>query len=117
MIMNTRLLWAIGLSAICSVTIAQDAAVESLLAKMRKAYSSAKTAKIVVKTTGPRFGTDPVVTELTYMKERKIYAKLTGSFPGRTREFVSDGQKTSIDDLSGNVLLSEFDLQDLGVKN
>lgn len=89
-----------------------DPEIEKLLAKMREAYSKAKTARIVVKTSGPRFGKDTIVSDVTYMKERKIYAKISGnsSFPGRSRLFISDGAKVQVDDLSGNSQLSDFNL-------
>ncbi|MBC8064474.1 MAG: hypothetical protein H7Y17_06570 [Chlorobia bacterium] len=89
-----------------------DQEIEKLLARMREAYSGAKTARVTVKTTGLRFGKDTIVSDMTYMKERKIYTKISGnsSFPGRSRLFISDGVKVQVDDLSGNTQLSDFNL-------
>lgn len=110
--MNLRFLAL--LVAVCASYPAKaaDAEVEKLLSRMREAYSSAKTARIIVKTTGQRFGKDAVTTEITYMKERKIFSKISGtsSFNNRVRTFISDGQKVSMDDLSGNQQTSKFDL-------
>jgi outer membrane lipoprotein-sorting protein len=110
--MKMHALMANVLVLLATTAFGADKDVEQLLAKMRETYSGTRTARMVVKTTGSRFGKDPITTELTYMKERKIYAKLSGqsSLPGRSRVFISDGKKVSIDDLSGNVQQSEFDL-------
>lgn len=109
--MNVRLILAAVFFAAVGMVHAADPEVEKLLAKMRQVYSSTKTAKVVVKMTGIRFGKDAVVTDLTYMKELKIHAKLTGpAFGNRSRTFISDGKRTSMDDFSGNVQLAQFDL-------
>lgn len=92
-------------------TFAADKEVEALLAKMREAYSSAKTAKLTVKTTGLRFGKETITTEIVYMKDRKIFAKSSGGpLDGKPRTFVSDGTNISFTDLSGNVQKMKFDL-------
>ncbi|HJP83998.1 MAG TPA: hypothetical protein VJ835_10890 [Fimbriimonadaceae bacterium] len=105
--MKTRLIWiGVGL-AVAALSQTADPEVEKLLAKMRQVYSSAKTAHIVVKTTAPRFGNQAVTTDVTYMKDRKIYAKVTGP---TKRIFISDGKRISFDDLSGNTMQSNFDL-------
>lgn len=100
------------LVAAASVSFAENEEVEKLLSRMREVYSSTKTARITVKTSGPRFGRESVTTEVTYMKDRKIYAKLLGSSvsPGRARTFISDGTKVSLEDLSNNIQVSKFDL-------
>ena len=107
-----RALMANVLVLLATMAFGADEDVEKLLAKMREAYSGTKTARVVVRTTGSRFGKDPITTVLTYMKERKIYAKISGqsSFPGKSRVFISDGKKVSIDDLSGNVQQADFNL-------
>jgi outer membrane lipoprotein-sorting protein len=111
MTMMIRALMATLLLAAASVSFAKDDEVEKLLSRMREVYSSTKTARITVKTSGPRFGRETVTTEVTYMRERKIYAKLSGSAAaqGRARIFISDGQKVSVEDLSHNVQVSRFD--------
>lgn len=110
--MKIRVLMAALMVAATSFAFAEDEEVEKLLARMREVYSSTRTAKITVKTSGPRFGKETVTTDITYMKERKIYAKLTGTHvaPGGARFFISDGQKVSVEDLSKNVQAGRFDL-------
>lgn len=112
MIMNKRPLVALMVGLLAATSFGADQEVEKLLARMREIYSGTKTAKMVIKTTGPRFGKNVIVTELTYMKERKIFARLTGfeSFKGRTRTFISDGKRVSVDDFTGSVRNSDFDL-------
>lgn len=112
MIMNKRPLVALIAGLLAATSFGADQEVEKLLARMREVYSGTKTAKMVIKTTGPRFGKSVITTELTYMKERKIFAKLSGfeSLKGRTRTFVSDGQRVSVDDFTGSVRQLDFDL-------
>lgn len=111
--MMTKASLTIGLSLLLAVpSLGADKEVEALLAKMRQAYSSAKTAKLTVKTTALRFGKETITTELVFMKDRKIFAKSTGGGPfnGKPRTFVSDGKAVSFSDLSGNVQRMPFDL-------
>lgn len=112
MIMNKRPLVALMVGLLAATSFGADQEVEKLLARMREVYSGTKTARMVIKTTGPRFGKSVIVTELTYMKERKIFAKLSGfeSLKGRTRTFISDGQRVSVDDFNGNFRYRDFDL-------
>lgn len=112
MIMNKRPLVALIVGLLAATSFGADREVEKLLARMREVYSGTQTARMVIKTTGPRFGKSVITTELTYMKERKIFAKLSGfeSFKGRTRTFVSDGQRVSVDDFTGSVRQRDFDL-------
>lgn len=108
--MIKRPLVAIFLGLLAGSSHAVDQEVERLLSRMRNVYSSTMTARLVIKTTGPRFGKNTITTDLTYMKERRIYAKLSGfeSLKGRTRIFVCDGQKISVDDFAGNPQLLDF---------
>lgn len=95
---------------IAATAMAADKEVETLLARMRQVYSNTNTARIVIKTTGTRFGKTTITTDLTYMKDRKIHAKLSGfdTLKGRTRTFICDGKRTTVDDLAGNIQVSEF---------
>lgn len=112
MIMYKRPLVALMVGLLAATSFGADREVEKLLARMREVYSGTKTARMVIKTTGPRFGKSVIVTELTYMKERKIFARLSGfeSLKGRTRTFISDGQRVSVDDFNGNFRYRDFDL-------
>lgn len=112
MIMNKRPLVALMVGLLAATSFGADQEVEKLLARMREIYSGTKTARMVIKTTGRRFGKSVITTELTYMKERKIFAKLSGfeSLKGRTRTFISDGIKISVDDFSGNFQYTDFNL-------
>jgi outer membrane lipoprotein-sorting protein len=110
--MMTKASLTIGLSFLLAAPLlAADKEVEALLAKMREAYSGAKTAKITIKTTGARFGEDTITTEVVYMKDRKIFAKTTGAgpFSGKPRTFISDGNMVSFTDFSGNTQRTRFD--------
>lgn len=111
MTMYMRPIVALLAGLIAATSMGADKEVESLLAKMRQVYSSTNTARIVIKTTGPRFGKNTINTDLTYSKDRKIYAKVSGfeSLKGRTRTFICDGKKISVDDLVGNIQVGEFD--------
>lgn len=111
--MMTRATLTFGLSMLLvAPVIAADKEVEAVLAKMRDAYSGTKTVRMTIKTSGTRFGKETITTDLVYMRERKIYAKMTGAgpFTGKPRLFVSDGKNVSFNDLSGNVQKSQFDL-------
>ena len=98
------------LGLVVASSYAADQEVEKLLSRMRDVYSSSSTARLVIQTTGPRFGKNTIVTDLTYMKERRIYAKLSGfeSLKGRTRVFICDGQKVQVDDFAGNLQFLDF---------
>lgn len=108
--MMKRPLVAMFLGLLAATSYAVDQEVEKLLARMREVYSSTNTARLVIKTTGPRFGKSTITTDLTYMKERRIHAKLSGfeSLKGRTRIFTCDGKKVSVDDFAGNPQLLDF---------
>lgn len=90
---------------------AADQEVESLLAKMRQVYSSAKTAHVVVKTTARRFGDQAVTTDLTYKREMKIAAKVYNlpTLKGKVWNYVCNGKDVSLDDLAGHVQRTTFD--------
>jgi len=109
----TKASLTIGLTLILAAPLlAADKEVEALLAKMREAYSSTKSAKMTVKTSGLRFGKETLTTEIAYMRDRKIYAQTTGAgpFTGKPRTFVSDGANISYSDFSGNIQKMKFDL-------
>ena len=117
MTMINRAIGAGILHALAPFSNAADPDVEKLLARMRQVYSTTNTAKITVRTTGLRFGKSQITSEIIYMKERKIRAKISssGSAVGRTRLFISDGEKYSADDLSGNVQHGKFDLDSIPI--
>ncbi len=108
--MMKRLLVAILLGLLAATPFAADQEVEKLLGRMREVYSSTNSARLVIKTTGPRFGKSTITTDLTFMKEQRIHAKLSGfeSLKGRTRIFTCDGKKVSVDDFAGNPQLLDF---------
>lgn len=108
-----RHLLSLSLIALVStITHAADKDVEVLLEKMRKVYGGTNSAHIVVKTTSLRFGEQVITSDLTYVKPRKISAKVFNlpSLKGKTWSFISDGKDVAIDDLSGNAQRSKFDL-------
>jgi outer membrane lipoprotein-sorting protein len=110
--MNLRFLVANVLIWTYAAAYGADNEVEKLLSKMREAYSGTKTAKMTIKVSGPRLGKGTSTIELTYMKERKFFAKMSGGTAsgGRPRQVISDGAHISFDDLSGHTQLSDFDL-------
>ncbi len=112
MIKTQRPTWTILLACLTCACFAANKEVEDLLTQMRRAYSSVKSARLIVKTTSPRFGDQVLTTELSYARERKIHAKLSGlqTLNGRSIVFVSDGKKISVEDLAGNIKNADFDL-------
>jgi outer membrane lipoprotein-sorting protein len=109
--MSFRSVLAVYLSLISACAICADREVERLLAKMREAYRTTKTAHVVVKTTARRFGSQAVTTDLTFKREQKIAAKVYNlpSLKGKVWNYVCDGKQVSLDDLGGNVQRTKFD--------
>jgi outer membrane lipoprotein-sorting protein len=77
--MSPRVLISCCLLAVAPLSFGADKEVEALLAKMRTAYKSVKTAHIVTRSKSPVPEGDLIVTsDITYQAPNKIRAKLNG---------------------------------------
>jgi len=78
-----------------------DAKTEALLASMRKAYSTSKTAELTVKTVLLRQKKEhTVISDVTFSRPRRIYAEMKGwpgAHSGETVIFRSDGDRMSVE--------------------
>jgi len=112
--MNARVLIFSGLLAVGSSALAADKDVEALLAKMRGAYKTVKTAHFVTKTKTPAPEGDLIVTsDVTYMAPSKIYARLQG-FPVSANKVItitSNGKTLAVEGVPQGKISHAFTFQ------
>lgn len=109
-LMNCRALAFASLMILSPACLADDKEVDELLSKMRKAYRSAKTAKLVVETKVDSQDKFRAQTKVSFKSPNKIHARTTGLPGGVEITMVSDGRRMIVSGPGGNQNL-DFSMQ------
>jgi outer membrane lipoprotein-sorting protein len=114
--MRSRLLSLFALAVVPAMALSADKETEELLTKMRKAYSSTRSARIFAQATVPSdVGELDIQIETTYIRPDKIHAviKTPAEFGGMTMTLKTDGKKILLSGGPGGKEVRPFDLENV----